>query len=396
MIRHHALTLLLIPFLITPFFTLPAQEYSFTENSFENIPGQKTIEAKIAGLVNDHRQKIGLPPLRYDQRLESAARQHSKEMFDLNYFAHSSPTAGIKDPQDRVYQTGLTDFAIGENVAVNSIDGSDDQIAERFMEQWLNSPGHRANIERTDFTHIGIGVFLHQDSSVTDTVINKLRTKFKTYRISNYATQVFSNRNIFFSELNVQLQKKKFLILNTVFQSDRGMLLTINGSSQTFDSDKSRVTMITEWPADGPLDMSIAYAENYHTNEYVVFFQYQLNDDNLIDLRNRLTAAKFSTLQCDVQLMHKKNYWLTGKGEIELPIDNAALIIYVNETQSIPIPIRRTNFDFAFPLRMDTFFKIEWAYGSGQQKAVKNRLWIDLDEIKSNNERKVFKKMFLN
>ncbi|NUM82121.1 hypothetical protein HUU42_15105, partial [bacterium] len=72
MVRHHALTLLLIPFLITPFFTLPAQEYSFTENSFENIPGQKTIEAKIAGLVNDHRQKIGLPPLRYDQRLESA------------------------------------------------------------------------------------------------------------------------------------------------------------------------------------------------------------------------------------------------------------------------------------------------------------------------------------
>lgn len=389
---HHNFVIVLTFF---PFFLLKAQEYSFTENSFDPMTGFETIETKITELVNAHRQKIGLPPLRYDQRLQSAARQHSKEMFDLNYFAHTSPTPGIKEPQDRVYQTGLTDFAVGENVAVNSIGGSDDQIAERFMEQWLNSPGHRANIERIDFTHIGIGVFLHKDSSVTDTVINKLRTKFKTYRVSNYATQVFSNRNIFFPELNIQLVKRKFLVINTVFQSDRSLLLTINGNSQTFDSDKGRVTIAAECPADGPLDISMAYAENYHTNEYVVFFQYTLNDENLINLHNRLTAAKFSTLQCDVQLKYTDKFWLSGKGEIEIPIDHAALIIYVNETRSIPVPIHSNNFDFALPLLSDKIFKIEWAYGSGKQKAVKNRLWIDLDEIPSNNERKIFRKAIL-
>lgn len=385
-----------IIFSIFPFFLLTAQEYSFTENSFENIPGRTTVEARIAELVNAHRQKIGLPPLQYDQHLQSAARQHSNEMFDLNYFDHTSPTLGIKDPQDRVYQTGLTDFAVGENVAVNSIGSSDDQIAERFMEQWLNSPGHRANIERIDFTHIGVGVLLHKDSSVTDTVINKLRTKFKTYHVSNYATQVFSNRNFTFSKLNVQLLKKKFLTINTVFQSDRGMLLTINGNSQTFDSDKGRVTIVAEWPVDGPLDISIAYAENYHTNEYVIFFQYKLADENLLGLRNRLTATKFSTLQCDIKLKEQEKFWLVGKGEIEFPIDNASMIVYVNETQSFPIPIRQGAFDFAFPLLTNKAFKIEWAYGSGQQKAVKNRLWIDLDEIKNNDERKVFRKMSQN
>ena len=39
----------------------------------------------------------------------------------------------------------------GENIAYGTI------TAERMMELWMNSPGHRANILSTAFTHLGVG-----------------------------------------------------------------------------------------------------------------------------------------------------------------------------------------------------------------------------------------------
>jgi len=33
------------------------------------------------------------------------------------------------------------------------------QLATKFMDNWMNSSGHRANILSTNFTSIGVGVY---------------------------------------------------------------------------------------------------------------------------------------------------------------------------------------------------------------------------------------------
>ena len=48
-------------------------------------------------------------------------------------------------------KAGLTDDALGENVAYNYA------TPEAVMRGWMQSPGHRANILRPDFKRIGIG-----------------------------------------------------------------------------------------------------------------------------------------------------------------------------------------------------------------------------------------------
>ena len=42
-------------------------------------------------------------------------------------------------------------YTYGENIAAGNA------TAAATVEQWMNSPGHRANIMNPDFTHIGVG-----------------------------------------------------------------------------------------------------------------------------------------------------------------------------------------------------------------------------------------------
>ena len=78
----------------------------------------------------------------------AVARAHSADMRDRGYFDHVDPE-GL-DPFDRAEQAGLT--ALAENIAV----GQPDPAA--VMADWMNSPGHRANILDCSLTHLGVGV----------------------------------------------------------------------------------------------------------------------------------------------------------------------------------------------------------------------------------------------
>ena len=57
-----------------------------------------------------------------------------------------------KKPSDRVKAAGYKYANTGENVAF----GKGTTVDEIF-EGWMNSPGHRANILKAEFTEIGIG-----------------------------------------------------------------------------------------------------------------------------------------------------------------------------------------------------------------------------------------------
>jgi uncharacterized protein YkwD len=106
-------------------------------------------ERQLFDLVNEERVRRGLGAFVWDERLVPVARSHSEEMFRLKYFAHESPVSG--SPFDRLKSAGITYSRAGENLAyAQSV-----SVAHRAL---MQSPGHRENILRSEFTRIGIGV----------------------------------------------------------------------------------------------------------------------------------------------------------------------------------------------------------------------------------------------
>jgi uncharacterized protein YkwD len=112
-----------------------------------------SAEQRMLDLVNGERSHAGLRPLVGDDRLRQVARAHSLEMFQLNYFSHTSPTSG--SPFDRMRTAGIVFLVAGENLAY----APDVEIAHQGL---MNSPGHRANILRPEFGRVGIGVIRSQ------------------------------------------------------------------------------------------------------------------------------------------------------------------------------------------------------------------------------------------
>jgi uncharacterized protein YkwD len=114
------------------------------------------IEDEIVSAVNAERKKVGLPPLKKNPLLTKAARSHSKEMTELNYFAHESPNPQNRDFTDRMKQAGVTFWGFaGENIAM--INTTKD-ATRQFMKMWMYSEGHRENILSKEYEYIGVGV----------------------------------------------------------------------------------------------------------------------------------------------------------------------------------------------------------------------------------------------
>ena len=106
-------------------------------------------ENKVLQLVNAERQKAGLPALKMDESLRNVARKKSQDMQAKKYFSHTSPTYG--SPFDMMKKFGITYKTAGENIAMGQ------KTPEAVVKAWMNSPGHRANILKRGFTHIGVG-----------------------------------------------------------------------------------------------------------------------------------------------------------------------------------------------------------------------------------------------
>jgi uncharacterized protein YkwD len=109
----------------------------------------EAAEARLLSLLNEARRKAGLAALRSDSELREIALSHTEDMVRHNFFGHVSPTTGA--PEDRARRSGVLVSSFGENVAIAT-------TPEVVHEGLMDSPGHRANMLRAEFTHVGIGV----------------------------------------------------------------------------------------------------------------------------------------------------------------------------------------------------------------------------------------------
>lgn len=123
------------------------------------------LEAAIFYETNRQRALHGRPQFRFEYRLEVSAHNHSVDMVNYDFFSHESPVSGKRTMSDRYAEVGIPSCMSGENIAMRSIGSSYAETAKQLVDQWMNSPGHRANILNEGYTHLGCGVAFYKNYS---------------------------------------------------------------------------------------------------------------------------------------------------------------------------------------------------------------------------------------
>ena len=108
-------------------------------------------------LVNDVRKKgcqcgdnyyNPAPSITWSGQLETAAYDHSEDMYTNKYFDHMAPdgsNGGV-----RIEQAGYNWITYGENIAVGY------KSEKEVLDGWFQSPGHCKNIMNKSFKEMGV------------------------------------------------------------------------------------------------------------------------------------------------------------------------------------------------------------------------------------------------
>ena len=109
-----------------------------------------TLEKSVHQQINKYRQSLNLSPLELDPEVSQQARMHSENMAQGKVpFSHQGFSARTEQ-----LKSVLPYSRVAENVAYNQGVGDP---AMQAVEGWINSSGHRQNIEG-NFDRTGIGV----------------------------------------------------------------------------------------------------------------------------------------------------------------------------------------------------------------------------------------------
>lgn len=124
---------------------------SLDQTVLEKAPPAKEIELEILELINSYRISENLSPLNNLSIIKSVAFTHTDYMVSVNQVSHDNFYKRKTSLVENVSATKVT-----ENVAYayNS--------AQSVVNAWLDSPGHRANIEG-DFTDFEISAEMNSE-----------------------------------------------------------------------------------------------------------------------------------------------------------------------------------------------------------------------------------------
>jgi len=131
-------------------------------------PSWVAWEEEVLQLVNERRAEGAscggeefspTGPLSMNTALQCAARLHSMDMDDQDYFSHTSLDG--RSPWDRIEDAGFQGNAGGENIAAGQ------RSPEGVMNSWMGSSGHCSAIMNPGYEFIGVGY--HPDHLWTQT-----------------------------------------------------------------------------------------------------------------------------------------------------------------------------------------------------------------------------------
>ena len=113
-----------------------------------STPKLTPTEHSFLWAVNQARTQHGSPVVALDRRLLQAARYHSRDMIQRQYFAHGDFA--------RLIETfGVTKGEVGENLGWSA---SKQDAVDRLIGMWLRSPEHRSILLDPSFANVGVGV----------------------------------------------------------------------------------------------------------------------------------------------------------------------------------------------------------------------------------------------
>ncbi len=120
----------------------------------------KTREYEVLQKHNEYRASKGLRTFCVDVTLQKVAQAHSTDMAPRNFYSHTNPDG--EGPGHRLTAAGYDCYPYGsENIGEYWMDNT----AAEITQSWIDSTGHRANIENTHHTRIGIGSAYDADFS---------------------------------------------------------------------------------------------------------------------------------------------------------------------------------------------------------------------------------------
>ena len=150
------------------------------------------VERYIVEYTNRERASGGESRLSHDLTISDISRQHSVSMADSGEFEH---IIDGDDPTDRALEAGYDcrayrqdgsyTYGLGENIALTpkvktwrwtrppsqpgvtiwspvSFYLSESSMAEAVVQQWMDSPGHRALLMKPSYRRVGVGVHVQE------------------------------------------------------------------------------------------------------------------------------------------------------------------------------------------------------------------------------------------
>jgi len=124
---------------------------------------RQDLTQRVIDLVNQHRAARGLVQLQVSVPLTNSAIWKSRHMARYEYMGHNDPAPPVaRGVGERLLACGYpaNSAGWGENIAYGY------PTADAVMQGWLNSAGHRGNIENASFRAIGVGAATSSDGSL--------------------------------------------------------------------------------------------------------------------------------------------------------------------------------------------------------------------------------------
>jgi len=129
-----------------------------------------SIEDALLGDHNQLRTGQRLRPLVRQAELTTAARAQAADMIERGYFAHEAPEGYSSVERVGLFARRFVGLA-GENLV--EVQGGPAPSARELSQLWQDSPGHRANMVREGYTHVGFGVVRKGERTVAAAVFGE-------------------------------------------------------------------------------------------------------------------------------------------------------------------------------------------------------------------------------
>ena len=121
-------------------------EETSAANENVSVSSKDGYSTQALDLINQNRANAGLAPLTWNSAAAAAARTRAEEI--VSKFSHTRPSGA--SGLTALNESGASYTRAGENIAA----GQD--TAGEAVNAWMNSPNHRANILKPEFTQTGI------------------------------------------------------------------------------------------------------------------------------------------------------------------------------------------------------------------------------------------------